>query len=137
SDDSTVAAHSRTAAAVILGKTNLSEWANVRSFFSTSGGSGRGGLTHNPYSTDRNACGSSSGSAAAAGANFAAISVGTETDGSIVCPANVSAVVGIKPTVGLASRAGIVPISHTQDTPGPHARTVADAAALLNFLAAR
>jgi len=136
-DDSTVAANLRAAGAVILGKTNLSEWATFRSFFSTSGWSGRGGLTHNPYSTDRNACGSSSGSAAAAGANFAAISVGTETDGSIVCPANVSAVVGIKPTVGLASRAGIVPISHTQDTPGPHARTVADAAALLNVLAAR
>jgi len=136
-DDSTVAANLRAAGAVILGKTNLSEWANFRSFFSTSGWSGRGGLTHNPYSTDRNACGSSSGSAAAAASNFAAISVGTETDGSIVCPANVSAVVGIKPTVGLASRAGIVPISHTQDTPGPHARTVADAAALLNVLAAR
>src|SRR5256885_2337227 len=127
----------RTTGAVILDKTNLSEWANFRSFFSTSGWSGRGGLTHNPYSTDRNACGSSSGSAAAAAANFAAISVGTETDGSIVCPANVSAIVGIKPTVGLASRAGIVPISHTQDTPGPHARTVADAAALLNVLASR
>ena len=135
--DSTVAANLRAAGAVILGKTNLSEWANFRSFFSTSGWSGRGGLTHNPYSTDRNACGSSSGSGAAAAANFAAISVGTETDGSIVCPANVSAVVGIKPTVGLASRAGIVPISHTQDTPGPHARTVADAAALLNVLASR
>ena len=136
-DDSTVAANLRAAGAVILGKTNLSEWANFRSFFSSSGWSGRGGLTHNPYSTDRNACGSSSGSAAAAASNFAAISVGTETDGSIVCPANVSAVVGIKPTVGVASRAGIVPISHTQDTPGPHARTVADAAALLNVLAAR
>ncbi len=135
--DSTVAANLRAAGAVILGKTNLSEWANFRSFFSTSGWSGRGGLTHNPYSTDRNACGSSSGSGAAAAANFAAISVGTETDGSIVCPANVNAIVGIKPTVGLASRAGIVPISHTQDTPGPHARTVADAAALLNVLASR
>src|SRR2546423_9022725 len=136
-DDSTVAANLRAAGAVILGKTTLSEWATFRSFFSTSGWSGRGGLTHNPYSTDRNACGSSSGSAAAAASNFAAISVGTETDGSIVCPANVSAVVGIKPTVGVASRAGIVPISHTQDTPGPHARTVADAAALLNVLASR
>src|SRR5437870_10536183 len=135
--DSTVAGKLRAGGAVILGKTNLSEWANFRSFFSTSGWSGRGGLTHNPDSTDRNACGSSSGSGAAAAANFAAISVGTETDGSIVCPANVSAVVGIKPTVGLASRAGIVPISHTQDTPGPHARTVADAAALLNVLASR
>src|SRR5436305_4003879 len=135
--DSTVAANLRAAGAIILGKTNLSEWANFRSFFSTSGWSGRGGLTHNPYSTDRNACGSSSGSAAAAGANFAAISVGTETDGSIVCPANVSAVVGIKPTVGVTSRAGVVPISHTQDSIGSHARTVADAAALLNALAAR
>src|SRR5467141_2802453 len=135
--DSTIAANLRAAGAVILGKTNLSEWGNFRSFFSTSGWSGRGGLTHNPYSADRNACGSSSGSGAAAAANFAAISVGTETDGSIVCPANVSAVVGLKPTVGLASRAGIVPISHTQDTPGPHARTVADAAALLNVLASR
>jgi amidase len=135
--DSTVAANLRAAGAVILGKTNLSEWANFRSFFSTSGWSGRGGLTHNPYSTDRNACGSSSGSAAAASANFAAISVGTETDGSIVCPANVSAVVGIKPTVGVTSRAGVVPISHTQDSIGPHGRTVADAAALLNALAQR
>ena len=135
--DSTVAANLRAAGAVILGKTNLSEWANFRSFFSTSGWSGRGGLTHNPYSTDRNACGSSSGSAAAAAANFAAISVGTETDGSIVCPANVSAVVGIKPTVGVTSRGGVVPISHTQDSIGPHGRTVADAAALLNALASR
>ena len=135
--DSTVAAKLRAGGAVILGKTNLSEWANFRSFFSTSGWSGRGGLTHNPYSIDRNACGSSSGSAAAVTANFAAVSVGTETDGSIVCPANVSNVVGIKPTVGLASRAGIVPISHTQDTPGPHARTVADAAALLNVIVSR
>jgi len=135
--DSSVAAKLRAGGAVILGKTNLSEWANFRSFFSTSGWSGRGGLTHNPYSIDRNACGSSSGSAAAVAANFAAVSVGTETDGSIVCPANVSSVVGIKPTVGLASRAGIVPISHTQDTPGPHARTVADAAALLNVIVSR
>src|SRR5256714_1692414 len=135
--DSTVAANLRTAGAVILGKTNLSEWANFRSFFSTSGWSGRGGLTHNPYSTDRNACGSSSGSAAAAAANFAAISVGTETDGSIVCPANVSAIVGIKPTVGVTSRAGVVPISHTQDSIGPHGPNVAHAAALLNALAQR
>src|SRR5438128_3624448 len=136
-DDSTVAANLRAAGAVILGKTNLSEWANFRSFFSTSGWSGRGGLTHNPYSTDRNACGSSSGSAAAAGANFAAISVGTETDGSIVCPANVSAIVGIKPTVGVTSRGGVVPISHTQDTIGSHARTVADAAVVLTAIASR
>jgi amidase len=132
--DSTVAANLRRAGAVILGKTNLSEWANFRSFFSTSGWSGRGGLAHNPYSLDRNACGSSSGSAAAASANFVAASLGSETDGSIVCPANVNGVVGIKPTVGLVSRGGVVPISHTQDTVGPHARTVADAATTLSFI---
>jgi amidase len=132
--DSTVAAHLRAQGAVILGKTNLSEWANFRSFFSTSGWSGRGGLTHNPYSEDRNACGSSSGSAAAASANFTAVSFGSETDGSIVCPANVNGVVGIKPTVGLVSRGGVVPISHNQDTVGPHARTVADAAMALNAI---
>ena len=135
--DSTVAANLRKAGAVILGKTNLSEWANFRSSFSTSGWSGRGGLAHNPYSLDRNACGSSSGSAAAASANFTAVSLGSETDGSIVCPANVNGVVGIKPTVGLVSRGGVVPISHTQDTVGPHARTVADAATTLNFIVAR
>jgi len=135
--DSTVAAKLRAGGAVILGKTNLSEWANFRSFFSTSGWSGRGGQTHNPYSIDRNPCGSSSGSAAAVGANFTAVSFGSETDGSIVCPANVSSVVGIKPTVGLTSRAGVVPISHTQDTVGPHARTVADAAAALNVIVSR
>lgn len=136
-EDSTVAARLRAGGAVILGKTNLSEWANFRSFFSTSGWSGRGGLTRNPYSLDRNACGSSSGSAAAVSANFTAVSLGTETDGSIVCPANVNGVVGIKPTVGLTSRAGVVPISHTQDTVGPHARTVADAAAVLNVIVSR
>src|SRR5713101_2893833 len=135
--DSTVAARLRAGGAVILGKTNLSEWANFRSFFSSSGWSGRGGLTHNPYSLDRNGCGSSTGSAVAVAANFAAVSIGTETDGSIVCPANVNGVVGIKPTVGLASRAGIVPISHTQDTVGPHARTVADATAVLNSIVSR
>jgi len=135
--DSTVAAKLRAGGAVILGKTNLSEWANFRSFFSTSGWSGRGGLTHNPYSLDRNACGSSSGSAASIAANFAAAGLGSETDGSIVCPANVNAVVGIKPTVGVTSRAGVVPISHTQDTIGPHGRTVADAAAVLNVIASR
>src|SRR5215469_13076896 len=135
--DSTVAANLRAKGAVILGKTNLSEWANFRSFFSTSGWSGRGGLAHNPYSIDRNACGSSSGSAAAAAANFAAVSIGSETDGSIVCPANVNSVVGIKPTVGLTSRGGVVPISHTQDTVGPHGRTVADAAAVLTVIASR
>jgi len=133
--DSTVAARLRAGGAVILGKTNLSEWANFRSFNSTSGWSGRGRLTHNPYSLDRNACGSSSGSAAAAAANFTAVSIGTETDGSIVCPGNVNSVVGIKPTVGLTSRAGVVPISHTQDTVGPHGRTVADAAAVLGVIA--
>ena len=116
--DSTVAANLRAGGAVILGKTNLSEWANFRSFESVSGWSGRGGQTNNPYGIDRNPCGSSSGSAAAASSNFATVSFGTETDGSIVCPANASGVVGIKPTVGLTSRAGVVPISHTQDTVG-------------------
>jgi amidase len=135
--DSTVAAKLRAGGAVILGKTNLSEWANFRSFFSTSGWSGRGGLTHNPFSLDRNACGSSSGSAAAVSSNFSAVSIGSETDGSIVCPANVNSVVGIKPTVGVTSRAGVVPISHTQDTIGPHGRTVADAAAVLTVIASR
>jgi amidase len=132
--DSTVAARLRAAGAVILGKTNLSEWANFRSFFSTSGWSGRGGQCNNAYALDRNPCGSSSGSGAATSANFTAFSIGTETDGSIVCPANENGVVGIKPTVGLVSRAGVVPISHTQDTVGPHARTVADAAAVLGAL---
>jgi len=135
--DSTVAGKLRSGGAVILGKTNLSEWANFRSFSSTSGWSGRGGLSHNAYSLDRNGCGSSTGSAVAVSANFTAVSVGTETDGSIVCPANVNSVVGIKPTVGLTSRAGVVPISHTQDTVGPHGRTVADAAALLNVIVSR
>jgi amidase len=132
--DSTVAANLRAGGAVILGKTNLSEWANFRSFESISGWSGRGGQTHNPYGIDRNPCGSSAGSGAAASANFAAVSFGTETDGSIVCPANANNVVGIKPTVGLTSRAGVVPISHTQDTVGPHGRTVADAAAALGVI---
>jgi len=132
--DSTVAANLRAGGAVILGKTNLSEWANFRSFESISGWSGRGGQTHNPYGIDRNPCGSSSGSGAAASSNFATVSFGTETDGSIVCPANANGVVGIKPTVGLTSRAGIVPISHTQDTFGPHGRTVADAATALGVV---
>ncbi|HEY4882334.1 MAG TPA: amidase [Myxococcales bacterium] len=135
--DSTVAAKLRAGGAVILGKTNLSEWANFRGNFPTSGWSGRGGLTHNPYSLDRNACGSSSGSAASVSANFTTVGLGSETDGSIVCPANVNGVVGIKPTVGLTSRGGVVPISHTQDTIGPHARTVADAAAVLSVIASR
>jgi len=125
----------RAAGAVILGKTNLSEWANFRSTRSVSGWSGRGGLVRNPYALDRNACGSSSGTGAAISANFAAVGVGTETDGSIICPSSTNGLVGIKPTVGLASRSGIVPISHTQDTPGPMARTVRDAALLLGALA--
>lgn len=132
--DSFVAARLRAAGAVILGKTNLSEWANFRSSRSTSGWSGRGGQTHNPYSLDRNPCGSSSGSGAAVSANFCAAAVGTETDGSIVCPSTTNGIVGIKPTVGLVGRTGIVPISHSQDTAGPMARTVRDAAVLLTAL---
>jgi amidase len=125
----------RAAGAVILGKTNLSEWANFRGLHSTSGWSSRGGLTRNPYALDRSACGSSSGSAAAVAANLCAAAVGTETDGSIVCPAQTCGVVGIKPTLGLVSRSGIIPIAHSQDTAGPMARTVADAAALLGAMA--
>ena len=126
----------RQAGAIPLGKTNLSEWANIRSSYSTSGWSGRGGLTKNPYALDRNTSGSSSGSAAAVAASLSAVAVGTETDGSIVSPSSVNGIVGIKPTVGLVSRSGIVPISHTQDTAGPMARTVRDAAILLGVLAA-
>ncbi|MFL5540151.1 MAG: amidase [Longimicrobiaceae bacterium] len=133
--DAFVAERLRAAGAVILGKTNLSEWANFRSTHSSSGWSGRGGQVLNPYALDRSPCGSSSGSGAAIAANLAAVGVGTETDGSIVCPSAMNSVVGIKPTVGLVSRAGIVPISHSQDTAGPMARTVADAAALLGALA--
>ena len=135
--DSTVAAKLRAGGAVILGKTNLSEWANFRSFNSSSGWSAVGGQTNNPYGINRNPCGSSSGSGAAATANFAAVSLGTETDGSIVCPGNANGVVAIKPTVGLTSRAGVVPISHTQDTVGPHGRTVADAAIALSVIQSR
>ena len=135
--DSTVAANLRAGGAVILGKTNLSEWANFRSFESISGWSGRGGQTNNPYGIDRNPCGSSAGSGAATSANFAAVSLGSETDGSIVCPGNANGVAAIKPTVGLVSRAGVVPISHTQDTVGPHGRTVADAAAALGVIQSR
>ena len=124
----------RDAGAVLLGKTNLSEWANFRSTRSTSGWSGRGGQTRNPYVLDRNPCGSSSGTAAAISANLAAVGIGTETDGSIICPSSICGLVGIKPTVGLWSRSGIIPISVTQDTPGPMARTVADAAVLLGAL---
>ncbi|PYX96541.1 MAG: amidase [Acidobacteria bacterium] len=132
--DSFVVQRLRAAGAVILGKANLSEWANIRSSHSTSGWSGRGGLTRNPYVLDRNACGSSSGSGAAVSANLCAIAIGTETDGSIVCPSSANGIVGIKPTVGLVSRAGIIPISHTQDGAGPMARTVTDAAILLGAL---
>ncbi|HYL14702.1 MAG TPA: amidase [Terriglobales bacterium] len=132
--DSTVVQKLRAAGAVIIGKTNLSEWANIRSSHSTSGWSGRGGLTKNPYALDRNACGSSSGSGAAVAANFCAAAIGTETDGSIVCPSSANGIVGIKPTVGLVSRTGIIPISHTQDGAGPMARTVKDAAILLGVL---
>ena len=132
--DAFVVSRLRDAGVVILGKTNLSEWANFRSTHSTSGWSGRGGLVRNPYALDRNACGSSSGTGAAIAANLAAIGVGTETDGSIVCPSGTNGLIGIKPTVGLVSRSGIVPISHTQDTAGPMARTVADAALLLGAM---
>jgi amidase len=133
--DAFIVSRLRDAGAVILGKTNLSEWANFRSTHSTSGWSGRGGQTRNPYALDRNPSGSSSGSGAAVAANLAAAAVGTETDGSIVSPSNNNGLVGIKPTLGLLSRSGIVPISHSQDTAGPMTRTVADAAALLGAMA--
>jgi len=126
----------REAGAVILGKTNLSEWANFRSTHSTSGWSARGGLTRNPYAVDRNSCGSSSGSGAAIAAYLAVAAVGSETDGSIVCPSGINGIVGIKPTVGLISRGGMIPISASQDTAGPMALSVADAVALLNAMAA-
>ena len=132
--DAFIAARLREAGAVILGKTNLSEWANFRSTHSTSGWSGRGGQTKNPYVLDRNPCGSSSGTGASISANLAAVGVGTETDGSIVCPSSANGLVGIKPTLGLVSRSGIIPISHSQDTAGPMARSVTDAAALLAVL---
>ena len=132
--DAFVVARLRSAGAVILGKTNLSEWANFRSTKSASGWSARGGQVRNPYVLDRNACGSSSGTGAAIAANLATVGVGTETDGSIVCPSNASALVGLKPTIGLVSRSGIIPISVTQDTAGPMTRTVADAAAVLTAL---
>jgi amidase len=132
--DSFVAQKLRAAGAVILGKTNLSEWANIRSGHSVSGWSGRGGLTKNPYALDRNPCGSSSGTGAGISANLAAIGIGTETDGSIVCPSSSNGLAGIKPTVGLVSRSGIIPISHSQDGAGPMSRTVRDAAILLGAL---
>ena len=132
--DSWVAKKLREAGAVILGKTNLSEWANYRASYSSSGWSGVGGQTKNPYVLDRNPCGSSSGSAVAVSANLCAIAVGTETWGSIMCPSNANGIIGIKPTVGLWSRSGIIPISYTQDTAGPMARTVKDAARLLGAI---
>ena len=132
--DAFVVERLRAAGAVLLGKTNLSEWANIRSTKSSSGWSGRGGQTKNPYALDRNPCGSSSGTGSAIAANLAAVGVGTETDGSIVCPTAVAGLVGIKPTVGLVSRSGIIPISHSQDTAGPMTRTVTDAAILLTAM---
>ena len=138
SSDSTVAAKLRAGGAVILGKTNLSEWANFRSFHSSSGWSGRGGQMQQPLRASiATPAARAPGSGAAVSANLCAVALGTETDGSIVCPASLSGVVGIKPTVGLTSRAGVVPISHTQDTVGPHARTVADAAAVLTVIASQ
>ncbi|WP_317201374.1 amidase [Janthinobacterium sp.] len=135
SRDAHVAAQLRAAGAVIIGKTNLSEWANMRSPHSISGWSGRGGLTRNPYALDRNCSGSSSGSGAAIAAGLATLAVGTETDGSIVSPASICGLVGIKPTLGLVSRSGIIPIAHSQDTAGPMARSVSDAALMLAALA--
>ena len=134
--DAFIVTRLREAGAVIIGKTNLSEWANFRSSHSSSGWSGRGGQVRNPYALDRNPSGSSSGTGAAVAANLSSVGVGTETDGSIVSPSNVNGLVGIKPTLGLVSRTGIVPIAHSQDTAGPMTRTVADAAALLTVLAA-
>ncbi len=133
--DAFIVAKLRAANALILGKTNLSEWANFRSKRSSSGWSGRGGQTRNPYALDRSPCGSSSGSAVAVAADLAVVAIGSETDGSIVCPSSVNGLVGIKPTVGLVSRTGIIPISASQDTAGPVARTVADAAAVLGVIA--
>lgn len=133
--DAFIVSRLRRAGAIILGKTNMSEWANFRSDSSSSGWSGRGGQTRNPYVLDRSPCGSSSGSGVAVAANLCALAVGTETDGSIVCPSAVNGIVGLKPTLGLVSRGGIIPIAHSQDTAGPMARCVADAAILLSVLA--
>jgi len=133
--DAPIIARLRAAGAIILGKTNLSEWANIRSGDSTSGWSAVGGLTRNPHMLDRNTCGSSSGSGSAAAADLAALTIGTETDGSIVCPASINGVVGFKPTLGLVSRSLIIPISHSQDTAGPMTRSVRDAALMLTALA--
>src|SRR6266511_4299678 len=135
--DAPLVARLRAAGAVIIGKTNLSEWANIRSNHSISGWSARGGQCANPYALDRNPCGSNSGTAASSAASFAAVGIGTETDGSIVCPSSACSLVGVKPTLGLIDGAGIIPIAHSQDTAGPMARTVADAATLLGALAGR
>ena len=134
SQDSGVARQLRSAGAILLGKANMSEWANIRSTRSSSGWSARGGQCRNPYVLDRNPCGSSSGSGVAVAANLAAVAIGTETDGSIVCPSSANGLVGVKPTMGLVSRAGIIPISHSQDTAGPMTRTVRDAAVVLTAL---
>ena len=135
SQDAALVKRLRAAGALILGKTNLSEWANYRSNHASSGWSGRGGQTRNPYALDRNPCGSSAGSAAAVAAGLTTVAIGSETDGSIICPSSMNGLVGIKPTLGLVSRSGIVPISHNQDTAGPIARSVADAADLLSVMA--
>src|SRR2546423_545093 len=129
--DAFIAAKLRAAGAIFLGKANLSEWANFRSTHSTSGWSGRGGQAKNPYVLDRNPCGSSSGSGGAVAANLCAAAIGTETDGSIICPSSANGIVGIKPTLGLLSRTGIIPIAHSQDTAGPMTRTMRDAAIML------
>ncbi len=134
SQDSFIVQKLRDAGAIILAKANLSEWANFRSTRSSSGWSSRGGQTLNPYALNRSPCGSSSGSAVAVAANLCSVAIGTETDGSVICPAQINSVVGIKPTVGLVSRSGIIPISHTQDTAGPMGRTVRDAVILLNAI---
>jgi len=136
-DDAFVVARAREAGAVLIGKTNLSEWANARGDHSISGWSLLGGQAQNPYALDRSPCGSSSGSAVAVAAGLAAMAIATETDGSILCPASMNGIVGVKPTVGLVSRDGVIPISHSQDTPGPMARTVTEVAALLEVMAAR
>ncbi len=133
-EDAFIVSQLRKAGAVILGKTNLSEWANFRSTRSSSGWSSQGGQTRNPYILDRSPCGSSSGSGVAVAANLCAVAIGTETDGSVVCPSNANGIVGIKPTIGLVSRSGIIPISHSQDTAGAMARIVSDAAILLSFM---
>ncbi|NHJ46515.1 MAG: amidase [Asgard group archaeon] len=134
SEDAFIVMKLREAGAIILGKANLSEWANFRSTRSTSGWSSRGGLTRNPYALDRNACGSSSGSAVAVAANLCCVAIGTETDGSVICPSQINGIVGIKPTIGLVSRTGIIPIAHSQDIAGPMGRSVADTAILLSAL---